>query len=109
MDDELQGLVARRLDEPDNRAPDVIADPHVATRDMLGELPRTDDVEQPILIPGNPVKLSKVAQGPETRWPWIGEHTDAILHAELGLSDAELDALRAGGVISPVTSPDTAP
>ena len=90
---------------PINSAPEVIADPHVAARNMLVELPRTDGVDEPILIPGNPVKLSKVAQGPETRWPWIGEHTEAVLRAELGLSDAELAALRADGVISPETAP----
>jgi len=85
---------------PINSAPDVIADPHVAARNMIVELERTDDVAEPVLIPGNPVKLSKVAQGPETRWPWIGEHTDAVLRSELGLTDAQLAALRADGVIS---------
>ena len=30
-------------------------------------------------MPGNPVKLSKVAEGPETRVPWVGEHTDEVL------------------------------
>lgn len=85
---------------PVNNAVDVIADPHVAARNMLVEVPRTDDVEEPYLVPGNPVKLSKVAEGPETRVPWIGEHTDEILRTELGLSDAEIDRLRADGVIT---------
>jgi formyl-CoA transferase len=85
---------------PINTATDVIADPHVAARDMLVEAPRTDGVEGPVLIPGNPVKLSKVAQGPETRWPWTGEHTDEVLRDELGLSDTELAVLRDDGVIS---------
>ena len=58
-----------------NTAPDVIAEPHVVARNMLVELPRTDGVDDPVLIPGNPVKLSKVAEGPETRVPWVGEHT----------------------------------
>ncbi len=40
-----------------------------------------------MLVPGNPVKLSKVAEGPETRVPWVGEHTDDVLRAELGLDD----------------------
>jgi len=53
-----------------------------------------------VLIPGNPVKLSKMADGPETRVPWVGEHTDEVLHKELGLSDTELADLRAKGVIS---------
>jgi crotonobetainyl-CoA:carnitine CoA-transferase CaiB-like acyl-CoA transferase len=75
-------------------------DPHVAARDMLVEVPRTDDVDDPVLVPGNPVKLSKMADGPETRVPWVGEHTDQVLRKELGLSDSELAELRAAAVIS---------
>jgi formyl-CoA transferase len=85
---------------PSNAAPDVIADPHVAARRMLVEVPRTDDVPEPVLVPGNPVKLSKVAAGPETRMPWVGEQTAAVLTEELGLSDADLASLRADGVIT---------
>ena len=77
----------------------MIADPHVAARNMLVEMPRTDGVDDPVLVPGNPVKLSKVAEGPETRVPWVGEHTDDVLRDELGLADAELAELRADGVI----------
>ncbi len=79
---------------------EVIDDEHVARRNMLVEMPRVDGVEEPVLIPGNPVKLSEVAEGPETRVPWVGEHTDEVLRAELGLDDAELDALRSDGVIN---------
>lgn len=79
---------------PCNTAPDVIVDPHVAARSMLVECERADGVEQPVLVPGNPVKLSKVAEGPETRVPWLGEHTDDVLRSELGLPDTELAALR---------------
>jgi crotonobetainyl-CoA:carnitine CoA-transferase CaiB-like acyl-CoA transferase len=78
---------------------EVIADEHVAARDMLVAVPRTDGVDQPVLVPGNPVKLSKVAEGPETRVPWLGEHTDAVLAAELGLTDDDLARLRAEGAI----------
>jgi formyl-CoA transferase len=85
---------------PSNHAADVIADPHVAARHMLVEMPRADGVAEPVLVPGNPVKLSKVTEGPETRVPWVGEHTAAVLAAELGLDDAELAAMRERGVIS---------
>ncbi len=78
----------------------MIADPHVAARHMLVEMPRTDGVAEPVLVPGNPVKLSKVAEGPETRVPWVGEHTDEVLRAELGLDDAELAKLRDADVIA---------
>jgi formyl-CoA transferase len=85
---------------PSNSAADVIADPHVAARHMLVEVPRTDDVAEPILVPGNPVKMSKVAEGPEHRMPWVGEHTTDVLQAELGLDDAELVKLRDAGIIT---------
>ncbi len=85
---------------PSNHAPDVIADPHVAARHMLVEMPRTDGVTEPVLIPGNPVKLSKVAEGPETRVPWVGEHTAAVLADELGIDDASLADLRRRGVVA---------
>jgi formyl-CoA transferase len=95
---------ARELNEagiaagPMNTAPDVIDDPHVAARDMLVAVPRTDG-EPPYLMPGNPVKMTKVQEGPEMRVPWIGEHTDAVLRSELGLGETELTRLRAAGVI----------
>jgi formyl-CoA transferase len=80
-------------------AHEVVADPHVAARDMLVECPRTDGVPRPVLVPGNPVKMSLVAEGPESRVPWLGEHTDEVLAAELGLGPAELAHLRAAGTI----------
>jgi crotonobetainyl-CoA:carnitine CoA-transferase CaiB-like acyl-CoA transferase len=84
---------------PSNHAPDVITDPHVAARNMLVEVPRTDGGDD-ILVPGNPVILSKMAVGPETRVPWTGEHTDALLRSELGLDDQALERLRGTGVIT---------
>jgi formyl-CoA transferase len=80
-------------------AEDIVRDEHVAARDMLVEVPRTDGVQQPVLVPGNPVRLSAVAQGPETRMPWLGEHTEQLLQAELGLTNEELATLRADGVL----------
>jgi crotonobetainyl-CoA:carnitine CoA-transferase CaiB-like acyl-CoA transferase len=61
---------------------------------------RPDGVDQPVLVPGNPVKLSKMAEGPETRVPWLGEHTRSVLAAELGLDDDAIDTLEADGVIA---------
>jgi crotonobetainyl-CoA:carnitine CoA-transferase CaiB-like acyl-CoA transferase len=85
---------------PVHTSPEIIADEHVAKRHMMVEMERTDGVADPVLIPGNPVKLSEVAEGPETRIPWVGEHTTKVLQAELGLSGVELDQLRADGVIT---------
>lgn len=82
------------------RDDEVVADPHVAARNMLVEMPRSDGLADPVLVPGNPVKMTGVAEGPETRVPWLGEHTDEVLAAELGLSASQLAQLRADGVIA---------
>ena len=78
---------------------EVVADAHLAGRNMLVEHPRTDGVDQPVLIPGLPVKFAEVTEGPESRVPWLGEHTDPVLTEELGLDDRELGELRAAGII----------
>jgi crotonobetainyl-CoA:carnitine CoA-transferase CaiB-like acyl-CoA transferase len=77
----------------------VIDDPHVAARNMLVEVEPPSGGE-PYVLPGNPVKMSAVAEGPETRVPWLGEHTDEVLAAELGLDDDALAALRESGVVA---------
>ncbi len=79
---------------------EVVEDPHLDARNMLVEMPRTDGVSQPVIIPGNPVKMTKVAEGPESRVPWLGEHTFEVLGSELGLSGAELADLKDAGVIA---------
>ena len=84
---------------PCNNPRDVINDPHVAARHMLVECPRTDDVQEPVLVPGNPVKMSKMTDGPDFRVPWLGEHTEQILREELGLSTTEIQGLRDQSVI----------
>lgn len=80
-------------------AQQVIDDPHVAARDMLIEIPRPDGGD-PVLTPGNPIKMSKVSEGPDVRMPWLGEHTDEILTTELGFDEESLGQLRANGVIA---------
>ena len=85
---------------PSNLAEDIEADPHVRARDMLIEVPRPD-AERPMLVVGNPVKLSDAAEGPVQRFPSLGEHTDALLHELLDLPDGEIEALRRAGAIGP--------
>lgn len=78
---------------------DVVADPHLAARHMLVEHPRVDGVAEPVLLPGLPVKFAEVAEGPERRVPWLGEHTDEVLATELGIGPDEVAKLRADRVI----------
>jgi crotonobetainyl-CoA:carnitine CoA-transferase CaiB-like acyl-CoA transferase len=79
---------------------EIVVDPHLAQRNMLVAHPRTDGVDQPVLIPGLPIKFADVSEGPETRVPWLGEHTDEVLGAELGLVADDLETLRAESVIA---------
>ena len=81
-------------------AVDVVDDPHVAHRNMLVELARTDGVAQPVLVAGNPIKMSKVAEGPETDVPAMGEHTVPLLRDLLGLDEESIQELVASGVVA---------
>jgi crotonobetainyl-CoA:carnitine CoA-transferase CaiB-like acyl-CoA transferase len=77
---------------------DVLDDAHLRARDMLLEVPRTDG-GRPVIVPGNPIKLSAVAGPDDQRLPCAGQDTDAVLSGELGLGDDELDRLAGAGVI----------
>ena len=83
---------------PSLTSAEVCADPHVAARDMIVEMLPPNGAN-PVFVPGNPIKMSRTAQGPESRVPWVGEHTDEVLGAELGLSRDELAELRADRLI----------
>ncbi len=85
---------------PSNVAEDIHADPHIHAHDMLIEVPRPD-AERPMLVVGNPVKLSRMAEGPVAGFPQLGQHTDAVLRETLDLPDDELATLRERGVIGP--------
>ena len=78
---------------------EVLTDEHLGARNMLVAIERTDDEPGPIITPGNPVRLTDVPDAPNTRIPWLGEHTDEVLRTELALDDAELARLRGAGVI----------
>jgi formyl-CoA transferase len=89
-----QGIAAG----PSNLAADLWNDPHVQAHDMLIEVP-LPGAERPMLVHGNPIKLSGAAEGPVRSFPGLGQHTDEVLREKLGLSDAELAELRARGVL----------
>lgn len=84
---------------PCNSAADVVNDPHVAARRMIVSIPRTDGVTEPILVAGNPIKMSRVAEGPEASFPLLGADTDDILRETLCLDQSTIDSLRQAGVI----------
>ncbi len=91
-----EGIVAGPCFDAD----DLQDDPHVKSHEMVLSVPRPD-ADTPIHVVGNPIKLSKSETRPAGRWPTLGQHTEEVLRADLGLGGAELDALRGDGVISP--------
>ncbi|MEB4209788.1 CoA transferase [Mycobacterium sp. 94-17] len=82
---------------PCNDAHDVIEDPHVAMRDMLVPFDRGDGGTY--LVPGNPMRFEDDEPPPDRRPPSLGEHTDEVLRDLLHLTDVEIQAMRADGVI----------
>ena len=89
-----QGIAAGPCFGPE----DLVKDPHVESHSMLLRIPRPDS-DEPLLVVGNPIKLSATPEREPHRWPMLGEHTDAVLRSELGLRDDELRALREQKVI----------
>ena len=78
---------------------DLLQDPHVQSHDMICEI-AVEGRDEPVRVHGNPIKFSDSPEGPARKWPLIGEHTQDLLRSDLGLPDADLDSLRAQGVIS---------
>jgi crotonobetainyl-CoA:carnitine CoA-transferase CaiB-like acyl-CoA transferase len=75
----------------------VFADPQVLARKMLVEMPHPE--VGTYKTTGLPVKLSSTPGAITRRPPLLGEHTDEVLAAELGLDAAAIADLRARGVV----------
>ena len=60
------------------RAEELVGDAHVNARHMLVGINRTDGVDQPVLVPGNPAVIVDRCEGGDRRIPWLGEHTHEV-------------------------------
>lgn len=76
---------------------EMLDDPQLQARNMIGAVAHPAAGE--IRLVGIPVKLSADPVRPYEPPPLLGEHTDAILGTDLGLSPDELKILREQGVI----------
>ncbi|HET6536925.1 MAG TPA: CaiB/BaiF CoA-transferase family protein [Sphingopyxis sp.] len=98
-DDLIKAMLAKKLPGGKvNEIPEILADPHVAERELLHQMKRSDGT--PVQVIGYPAKLSKTPADYRRAPPRSGEDTRAILSRRLGLSDPEIDALRDAGIVS---------
>jgi CoA:oxalate CoA-transferase len=82
---------------PVRTAPEVMHDPHMHERGMLQhvEHPELGD----IVVPTTPLRLHGLPPAPMLPSPTIGQHNAEIYGGWLGLSDAEVAALKEAGAI----------
>ena len=83
---------------PINTVAQVAADPQVAHRGMVAEVPH------PRLgswrVANTPFRFSHAQTGPQGASPGMGEHTEAVLREWLGLDAKDVSALKAAGAIA---------
>jgi crotonobetainyl-CoA:carnitine CoA-transferase CaiB-like acyl-CoA transferase len=82
---------------PINTLSQVFADPQVRARGCVVEMPHASG--ETVKVIANPVRLSATPPAYKGAPPTLGQHTAEVLGGLLGLSAAELDALRGGRVI----------
>ena len=95
----FEGALARSIQlAPVNELPDVAASPQLEARGYWTDIahPYLDTV---LRFPGAPVKLSATPWRLDRPAPLPGEHNGGVYGGLLGLSAAEIDALREKGVI----------
>jgi len=76
---------------------DIAADPHYAARGMLASVQMADG--SALAVPGFVPKLSRTPGSHQRNAPTLGQDTDAVLR-EVGLSEAQISALRQRGVVA---------
>jgi crotonobetainyl-CoA:carnitine CoA-transferase CaiB-like acyl-CoA transferase len=82
---------------PINRLGEVFADPQIAARGVVLEMPHGSGATVKVIA--NPVRLSETPADYRIPPPILGEHTDEVLQGLLGIGAEELARLRAKRVV----------
>jgi crotonobetainyl-CoA:carnitine CoA-transferase CaiB-like acyl-CoA transferase len=80
---------------PVNSVAEALADPQIAHRRMVREVPHTLGGE--IRVLGNPIKFSRSAENEFRSPPTLGQHTESVLRETLGYTSAQIESLRQQG------------
>ncbi|MCG9064273.1 CoA transferase [Laribacter hongkongensis] len=80
-----------------NNIEQALAEPQIAAREMLVNIPHP--LNPAFRMVGSPIKLSGTPVEYRRPAPMLGQDTDDVLTGQLGLSDAQLAELKAGGII----------
>jgi len=91
------GFSERDRSDDLNTLADVFADPQVQARGLKVTMPHPVAGQVPLVA--SPMKLSATPVDYRLPPPMLGEHTDDILAATLGLDAAAIARLRADGVV----------
>jgi crotonobetainyl-CoA:carnitine CoA-transferase CaiB-like acyl-CoA transferase len=83
---------------PVNTPRDLVESPQLQARGFFVDVAHPE-LAATIRYPGAPYALSETPWQLRQRPPMLGEHNEAVYVQELGLSHADLTALRAGGII----------
>ncbi len=84
---------------PINNLEQVFQDPQVIARKMVHEMQHAVNGGTPAQLLASPIKLSKTPVTYRHAPPLLGQHTEEVLAAALGLDDAEIAKLKDGGAI----------
>ena len=82
-----------------NTIADLFADPHVAARNMLVDIPMPYGKPGTLKLPNSPIHLSGTPTVVGKPMPDHGGDTEGVLGDWLGLSPGDIDAMRSRGTI----------
>ncbi len=82
---------------PINKLSEVFADPHVQARNCVVHMQHGSG--ETVKVIANPVRLSGTPADYRVPPPTLGEHSEDVLSGLLGLSEAEIAALREKGIV----------
>lgn len=84
---------------PINTLAKVFDDPQVQAREMVVEMAHPATGGKPAKLIASPIKMSGTPVSYRRSPPTLGQHTEEVLDEYLGMSAAEIDALRDRGIV----------